>query len=66
MNYLNKANREINLAYIQNADEQYFKDNSKHSKNAQELFDKKYIDFLPTDFQQYEDYGIKYVFNEET
>lgn len=66
INFLNKANREINLAYIQNAENNYFSQTGDHSKNAQELFDKKYINFLPTDFQQYEDYGIRYVFNEET
>lgn len=66
MNFLNKANREINLAYIQNAEDIYFEKTANHSKNAQELFDKWYIDFLPTDFQQYQDYGIRYVFNQET
>lgn len=66
MNFLNKANREINIAYIQNAEDRYFQNTQKHTKNAQELFDKWYIDFLPTDFQQYEDYGIRYVFNNET
>jgi len=66
MNFLNKANRELNLAYIQNANNVYLEETGKNSKNAEELFEQKYIDFLPTDFQQYEDYGIKYYFNEDT
>lgn len=67
VNYLNKANREINLAYLDQANKNFKKDNNnKNAKDGQELFDKKYINFLPTDFQQYkkENYGIKYEFNQ--
>lgn len=66
ISFLNKANRELNLAYIDNANIQYKKDNNwKNAINWQELFDTWYINFLPTDFQQYEGYWIKYLYNEE-
>ncbi|MDD3793393.1 MAG: hypothetical protein PHI37_01155 [Candidatus Gracilibacteria bacterium] len=65
-NYLNKAIRELNLHYIEDANKIYFEKTGKNSINAKELFDKGYIDFLPTDFQQYDDYGIIYIFNEKT
>ena len=67
INFLNKANRELNLAYIDNANNQYKIDNnSENAESWQMLLDKWYIKFLPTDFQQYEDYWIRYLFNEET
>jgi hypothetical protein len=69
MNFLNKANREINIAYLDQANEMYKKENIwENAKDWQELFDKKYIDFLPTDFQQYDDknYWIRYEYNEDT
>lgn len=65
-NYINKAVRELNLAYIEDANKKYFQDKNENATNAKELFDKWYLDFLPTDFQQYEDYWIIYVFNKET
>lgn len=68
MTYLNKANREINLAYLDQANEIYREENAnKNAIDWQELLDKKYINFLPTDFQQYEgeNYGIRYEFKEE-
>lgn len=66
-NYINKSIRELNLYYIEVANELYKKDNSWISaKNAKVLYDKKYIDYLPIDFQQYEDYWIIYEYNEET
>lgn len=68
MNFLNKANREINMAYVEQANQKYKQENNwENASDAQELFDKKYLDFLPTDFQQYDekDYGIRYEFNEE-
>jgi hypothetical protein len=67
MTYLNKANREINIAYLDQANEIYKKDNIWESAtNWQELLDKKYINFLPTDYQQYDEksYGIRYEYNE--
>ncbi|MDP2091249.1 MAG: hypothetical protein Q8K30_06665 [Candidatus Gracilibacteria bacterium] len=64
-NYINKAIRELNLEYIERAEARYFKDKSKHSLSAKELFEQNYIEFLPVDFQQYKDYGIIYFFNTE-
>lgn len=65
-NYINKAIRELNLAYIEQGNKKYLEDTWENAKNAKILFDKSYIDFLPTDFQQYDNYGIIYTFNEET
>lgn len=65
-NYLNKAAREVNLFYLDEANKKYFKDTWKNAKDAKELFDKWYIDYIPKDFQQYKDYWIIYIFNEKT
>ncbi|MDA7494768.1 hypothetical protein N8455_00340, partial [Candidatus Gracilibacteria bacterium] len=66
MTFLNKANREFNLAYVVQGNEVYKKDHEGNSAyDAQELFDKGYIDFLPLDYQQYEDQGIRYMYNED-
>jgi len=68
-NYLVKAIREINLLYIEQADAQYVKDNPEEesAQRTQKLFDEKYIQFIPTDYQQYSDadYGIIYKYNDE-
>ncbi len=65
-NYINKAIREINLAYIEQWNKKYFLDKKENAPNAKTLFEKWYIDFLPIDFQQYKDYWIIYYFNAET
>jgi hypothetical protein len=66
INFLNKANRELNLAYLDQANQQYKLDNNwKNATDGKELLEKWYITFLPTDFQQYEDHGIRYEYNEE-
>lgn len=64
-NYLIKAIREINLMYIETANAQFEADHPQGlpARNAKALFDEWYIDFLPTDYQQYEDYGIIYEYN---
>lgn len=64
-NYINKAIREFNLAYIEKANEKFLKDTDTNALSAKILYDKKYIDFLPTDFQQYDDYGIIYTYNQD-
>jgi hypothetical protein len=64
-NYINKAVRELNLEYIDQADAKYQQDNWTHSWTAKDLYDLWYIDYLPIDFQQYEYYGIIYIFNED-
>jgi hypothetical protein len=66
INFLNKANRELNLAFLDQANEQYKKDhNWESAKDWKQLLDDWYISFLPTDFQQYDDHGIRYEFNED-
>lgn len=65
-NYINKAIRELNLAYIEQGNQLYLKKTWKNAQNAKVLYETWYIDFLPTDFQQYKDYGIIYIFNQDT
>lgn len=64
--YALKATRELNLFYIEQANKLYIRENNKNSSNAKELFDKWYMDFLPTDYQQSKDYWIIYFYNKET
>ncbi len=63
--YLRKAVRWMNLYYIEKANKKYLKDTWKNAESARVLYDKKYIDYFPIDFQQYDDYGIWYVFDEK-
>lgn len=65
-NYVNKAIRELNLAFIEEANEKYKNEKWENAINAKELFDTWYIKFLPTDFQQYEDYWIIYEYSLDT
>ncbi len=65
-NYLNKATRELNLEYIERANKKYENENWFPSEDAKELFNKWYIDYLPVDFQQYDDYWIIYKYSKET
>jgi len=66
-NYINKATREINLEYIEKANDKYKKEHDwKSAENAKILLDKKYINYLPTDYQQEEDYWIIYEYNSDT
>lgn len=69
-NYLAKAIREINLMYIENADAKYVSDNPGEisAYSPEKLFENWYIDFIPTDYQQYADkwYGIHYKYSEDT
>ena len=65
-NYIHKSIREINLIYIENANERFKKDHNWFTaRNAKWLFEEWYIKFLPTDYQQYSDYGMIYEYNEE-
>lgn len=68
-NYLAKAIREINLMYIEAANENYAKDFPEewYARHAKILLETWYIDFLPTDYQQYPEewYGIVYKYNED-
>ncbi|MDD2907830.1 MAG: hypothetical protein PHH98_04260 [Candidatus Gracilibacteria bacterium] len=65
-NYINKSIRELNLYYIEKNNERYLKDKGENAFDAKILFDNGYLDYLPTDFQQSEDYGIIYKFNYDT
>lgn len=65
-NYLHKAIRELNLYYVELANEKYEIDNNEPSYNANQLFEEWYLDYLPIDFQQYDDYWIIYKYNKET
>jgi uncharacterized protein YuzE len=42
----------MNLQYVQDADTAYFSQTGKHAVDAQELFDKKYLPWLPRDYQK--------------
>lgn len=65
--YVNKATRELNLAYIEAWNKNFEKDNNGlPARHAKALYTEWYIDFLPTDFQQYEDHGIIYEYNYDT
>jgi hypothetical protein len=61
---VNKAVRELNLEYVSQANAKYEKDHHGiASVDANELFKKGYIKYLPIDFQQYKSYGIIYEYN---
>ena len=66
-NFLAKAIREINLLYLEQADARYVLDHPGEDSaiTPEKLFSEKYINFIPTDYQQYEDeeYGIIYKYN---
>ena len=68
-NFLAKAIREINLMYIEQADEKYVLDHPDEvsAMTPGKLYEEGYINFIPTDYQQYEDrdYGIIYRYNED-
>ena len=64
-NYLNKAIRELNLEFLEKANEKFELEKLTYSISAQELYEEKYIDYLPIDFQQYEDYWIIYYYNKD-
>ncbi len=67
IDYVNKATREINLFYIEQANKKYRKDhNWKNAKNAKILYDDWYIKYLPIDYQQFKDYWIIYFYNKDT
>lgn len=68
-NFLSKAIREINLLYLEEADAKYTSDfpSEISAMTPEKLFEAGYINFIPTDYQQYEwdDYGIIYRYNKE-
>ncbi len=67
VSYINKAVREINLYYLEQADTKYrAENNGTPSQDAKQLFQDKYIDYLPRDFQRYDDYEVIYEYSEDT
>lgn len=65
-NYINKAVRELNLHYIETANKKYLQQTGKNAQTPEELFEKKFIDYIPVDFQQNKDTGIMYQYDSET
>lgn len=65
-NYINKAIREFNMAYLDQQNKLYFEKFKQFAKTPKELLDKWLIDYIPVDFQQYKNQWIIYYFNEET
>jgi hypothetical protein len=65
--HLKRAIRELSLLYLNQADERFRADypEEESAQNPERLFELWYIDFIPTDFQRYDDYGIVYRFNSE-
>ena len=57
----------MNLAYLEQADTRYFTDKKEHAMTPKELFQGKYIDYIPHDFQKQDDKtGIVYEYDRET
>ncbi|HBB26981.1 TPA: hypothetical protein DCZ36_00605 [Candidatus Gracilibacteria bacterium] len=50
--YLNKAVREMNLSYLEQADAKYFQSRKEHASTPSVLLQNQYIDYIPVDFQQ--------------
>ena len=65
---IGKATREVNLAYIEHYDDIYFQQHQEHARDAQTLLKKKWIPYLPKDFQQDGDDNLEviYFYNQET
>lgn len=64
--YLNKAVREINLAYLEKIDKKYFTDKGKHAFSAKVLFEDKYIDYFPIDYQWTKDFPLNYFYDKDS
>lgn len=67
VNYINKSTRELNLYYIEEANNNFKVDFEwNNAKTTEELFEKGYIDYIPLDHQRWDDFWIIYKFNEKT
>lgn len=64
-NFLNKAVRELNLIYIEWANNLYKEKFNKNAADAKELLKKWIINFLPTDPQTTKDHIIDYYYNDD-
>jgi len=65
MNYINKGLREINIYYFDNANKKYFEKYNKYALKPEELKEKWYINYIPIDYQQEENYWMIYYYNPE-
>jgi len=65
-NYVNKAVREFNLAFLDQINVWYFKKNNKYAMTPEQLKEEGYIHFVPKDYQQYDTYGIIYQYSMDT
>lgn len=66
INYLNKAVREFNLAFLDEANTRYFEKYNTYALTPEELQKKGMIQYIPKDYQQYDWYGIVYKYNTKT
>lgn len=41
----------MNMSYLETADNRYFQNKKQHALDPKTLFDAKYIDYIPQDFQ---------------
>lgn len=65
-NYINKSIREFNMAYLDQQNKLFFEKNNKFALTPDELLKSWFIDYIPKDFQQYQDYWIIYYLNEDS
>lgn len=65
--YLNRAVRMVNIYYLDEANNNYKEDNPEYIdlSTPKILLEKWYIDYIPLDFQQYEEHWIIYFYNTE-
>ena len=67
VNFVNKSTRELNLSYLEYWNKKFKKNNKWISaKSINELYKNWNIDYIPKDFQQYENYWIIYYYNPDT
>lgn len=64
-NFLNKSIRELNIYYLDEANKKYKENFWKNSEFPKDLLNAWFIDYIPVDYQQYEDYWIIYFFNND-
>ena len=63
--FLNKAIRELNIFYLDNADKKYKEKFWKNSSFPKDLEKSWFINYIPKDYQQNKDYWIIYYYNDE-
>lgn len=63
--FLNKSIRELNVFYLENANQKYKEKFGKNSSFPKDLLKAWFIDYIPVDYQQEKDYWIIYFFDEK-